>query len=127
MVRMTSICTECKNEFIYDTKDIIGTIKTRCSKKCEKQKMTNTENIDINIKDYDKASYGIRIFDTSQGFGDINDLVAVCEINGNPQKMITNQEFAIANSLETLVKKYTEELKILYVEELVKIKNGYYD
>ncbi len=89
--------------------------------------MTNTENIDIDIKDYDKASYGIRVFDRSNGFGDINDLVANCEINGNPQKIITNQEFAIANALETIIKRNEEKLKILYVEELVKIKNGYYD
>ena len=89
--------------------------------------MTNTEHIDIDIKDYDKASYGIRVFDTSQGFGDINDLVANCEINGHPQKIITNQEFAIANSLETIIKSHKEELKTLYVIELALIKNGHYD
>lgn len=89
--------------------------------------MTNTENIDIDIKDYDKASYGIRIFDASKGFGDINDLVANCEINGNSQKIITNQEFAIANALETIIKSHKEELKTLYVVELALIENGEYD
>lgn len=89
--------------------------------------MTNTENIEIDIKDYDKASFGIRVFDETKGFGDINDLVAIAEINGDPSKEVNREEFAIANALEKLVEKHKKELAELYNSELKKIDNGYYD
>ncbi|OLS26596.1 MAG: hypothetical protein HeimC2_14350 [Candidatus Heimdallarchaeota archaeon LC_2] len=89
--------------------------------------MTNTENISIDVKDYDQASYGIRVFDESKGFGDINDKVAELIVNDDSKRTNSKEDIAIAFALEKLVEKYNKELVSLYGKEIAKIDNGYYD
>lgn len=89
--------------------------------------MTNTENISIDVKNYDQASYGIRVFDESKGFGDISDKVAELNVNDDPKRTNSKEDAAIAYALEKLVEKYNKELIGLYGEEITKIDNGYYD
>ena len=94
--------------------------------------MTSTENnknenINIDVKFYDGGSFGIRVFDESKGFGDINDLVANAEVNGDHKKEMNVQELAIAEALSKLVEKHEAELIALYHEEIKKHQEGYYD
>ena len=64
------------------------------------------KNMNIDLKYYDKATYGIRVFDESKGFGDINDKVA--ELDGvlsavsDTQKASTIAAASAEKQLDTL-------------------------
>ncbi len=87
--------------------------------------MTKLPKYSIDTNDYDFASYGVRVFDESKGFGDINDLVGEALVNDTNEEQ-SDETNALSMAIEELINNHESELLKLFNQKLKEIKEEDY-